>query len=110
MALSLALLVPEIWSENVELNPPVDRAVLIGTWQDGSNLLTLKENGEYTLLWDKSEHKGTWKNDDFRLQLSPDVEYLNFYPRVVKTGSRYRIVTNFRDIDSWDGDLGLAKL
>lgn len=110
VAISMALLMPQFWWENVELNPVVRRPDLIGVWTDGSNRLTLEENGEYVLLWNEREVKGTWTNDDYNLLLSPDVGYLNFYPRIVQVKSRYRIVTNYCSIDTWDGDLGLAKL
>lgn len=99
----------EIFSPEIEYNPIVSSEQLVGTWRDGSDSLALKQDGTYVYSRDGARYTGTWKNDDWNLHLSPNLSHLGFYPRVLLVGSTLRIPTNYRNIDTWDGDLGLHR-
>lgn len=101
------LLIPEILTWNIDHNPLVKGQELVGLWRDGADSIDLKENGEYVLRWHEKTYEGRWENDDWNLRLYPDYSNLGFCPRVVKTGWKYRIPTNYKNIDTWDGDLGM---
>lgn len=109
LCVAALLIYSEYRFSSVDLNPTVKKDELVGNWHDWKNSLTLKENGEYILVWAGKEYVGTWNNDDYRLLLYPSHENVHFYPRIVKVGSQYRIATNYQDIDTWDGDLGFWR-
>lgn len=109
LLLGTVLIGMEIFGPEIEYNPTVSSQELTGTWRDGADRLTLREDGTYVFSRDGVEYSGTWENDDWNLNLSPGLSNLGFYPRVIRVGSELRIPTNFQHIDLWDGDFGLSR-
>ena len=109
LLLGVFLLGMEVLGPEIEHNPRVVAKELTGIWKDGSDKLVLNEDGTYVFTRKGKEYTGTWENDDWNLNLSPGLSHVGFYPRVIMAGSTLRIPTNYRNIDLWDGDLGLSR-
>jgi hypothetical protein len=104
----IALIAVNVWyGSALEWNPTIENdAVIVGTWTDHAQTITLAANKTFSYRTSSQLTSGTWARNDDDLNLRGDNYSATM--RFVQFRGVYRLMTNPPgDPDAWDGDLGL---
>ena len=104
----------ELSLPEVEWNPLIhDDSSIIGMYANADESLVLKLDKGFIYHTASRQMEGTWRHDDWNLYLTSANEPASVYMkmRFIQSEKSYYILTKEpKDLDGWDGDLGLKKI